>query len=122
MSSIGGISRSGRGELALVVGRGRRLVSVTDVAAALGVDRVTAAKKLARWADEGWLRRVRRGLYIPVPLDAENPALWSEDPLVLADAVWAPCYFTGLTAASHLGMTEQVFRTTVLKTAARVRS
>lgn len=121
-SSAGGISRSGRGELALVVGRGRRLVSVDDVAASLEVDRVTAAKKLARWAAEGWLRRVRRGLYIPVPLDAENPALWSEDPLVLADAVWSPCYFTGWTAASYWELTEQVFQTTVLKTAARVRS
>lgn len=122
MSFVGGISRSGRGELALVVGRGRRLVSVTDVAAALEVDRTTAAKKLARWAAEGWLRRVRRGLYIPVPLDAVNPALWSEDPLILADAVWSPCYFTGWTSANHWGLTEQVFQTTVLKTAARVRS
>ncbi len=101
---------------------GRRLVSVTDVAAALEVDRRTAAKKLARWTDQGWMRRVRRGLYIPVPLDAENPAAWSEDPLVLADAVWTPCYFSGWTAANHWGLTEQIFQSTVLKTASRVRS
>lgn len=122
MSTPSGISRSGRSELGFVVGRGRRLVEVDDVASALGVDRATAAKKLARWAEEGWLRRVRRGLYIPVPLDAENPSSWSEDPLVLADAVWAPCYFTGWTAANHWDLTEQIFHTTVLKTTRRVRS
>jgi predicted transcriptional regulator of viral defense system len=123
MSVPAGISGSGRRELARVAGGGRRrLVSVADVAKALEVDRTTAAKRLARWTDQGWMRRVRRGLYIPVPLDAKNPATWSEDPLVLADAVWAPCYFSGWTAANHWGLTEQIFRRTVLKTTNRVRS
>jgi predicted transcriptional regulator of viral defense system len=56
-----------------------------------------------------------------VPVDADEPSRWSEDPLVLADAAWAPCFFTGWTSANHWGLTEQVFRTTVLKTAHRVR-
>lgn len=116
-----GISAKSREELATVTGRGRRLVHVDDVAAALDTDRLDAAKKLARWAEQGWLRRVRRGLYIPVPVDAGQPERWSEDPLVLADAVWAPCYFTGWTAANHWDLTEQIFRTTVLATTGRVR-
>jgi predicted transcriptional regulator of viral defense system len=41
--------------------------------------------------------------------------------LVVATAVWSPCYFTGWTAASHWALSDQVFRTTVLKTAKRVR-
>ena len=122
LRSGAGISRIGRGELGQIIARGKRLVEVHDVVDALGVDRVTAAKKLARWTEQGWLRRVRRGLYIPVPLDAENPSAWSEDPLVLADAVWSPCYFTGWTAANHWGLTEQIFQTVVLKTTKRVRS
>jgi len=121
MIDTGGISGSGREDLALVVGRGRRTVSVAEVAIALGVDRAAAAKRLARWTEQGWLRRVRRGLYIPVPVDAEDPRSWSEDPLVLADAVWGPCFFTGWTAANHWNLTEQVFRTTIVKTASRVR-
>lgn len=121
MSTLGGISGSGREDLASVVARGRRLVTVADVAEELDVDRVVAAKRLARWTEQGWLRRVRRGLYIPVPVDAEDPQSWSEDPLVLADAVWNPCYFSGWTAANHWNLTEQVFRTTILKTSSRVR-
>lgn len=118
---MAGISGTGRAELASLTARGRRLLSVEDVAHALRLDRPRAGKRLARWEREGWLRRVRRNLYIPVPVDAENPGAWSEDALYVADAVWAPCYFTGWTAANHWGLTEQVFRTTILKTARRVR-
>ena len=41
--------------------------------------------------------------------------------MVVAAAVWSPCYFTGWTAAGHWSLTEQVFRTTIVKTAQRVR-
>jgi predicted transcriptional regulator of viral defense system len=118
----GGISNSGRAELARLVGRGKRALTVDDAETALGLRAEVAAQKLARWADLGWLRRVRRGLYIPVPLEAERPGSWSEDPVFLADLVWSPCYFTGWTAASHWGLTEQIFRTTVLKSTQRIRS
>lgn len=88
-----GISVAGRMELARVLG-GRRFVTTADVSGVLGVDADTAAKKLARWVAQGWVRRIRRGLYIGVPVDAAQPEAWTEDPLVVAAAVW-PCYFTG---------------------------
>lgn len=121
MSKPAGIGARGRAELTAVLGAHRRFVTPTDVVGALGVDADTAAKKLARWAADGWLRRARRGLYIPVPVDASSPAAWSEDALIVAAAVWSPCYFTGWTAANHWALTEQVFRTTVVKTTGRVR-
>lgn len=120
--SQAGISASGRAELAGILGAGRRAVTPADVSSSLHIDSTDAAKKLARWASQGWLRRVRRGLYIPVPVDALNPAGWTEDALVLASMVWSPCYVTGWTAANYWGLTEQVFRTTVVKTTQRVRS
>jgi predicted transcriptional regulator of viral defense system len=116
-----GISGSGRAELAAVVGR-RRFITPSDVATELDVDAHVAARKLAHWAEKGWLRRVRRGIYIRVPVEAENPERWAEDALMVAAAAWSPCYFTGWTAASHWGLTEQVFRTIVLKTTGRVRT
>ena len=122
MSSGRGISRSGRADLAAVLGSGKRFVTPADVVDALGVDPDTAVKRLSRWAEDGWVRRVRRGLYIGVPVDAADPAAWSEDPLLAAAAAWSPCYFTGWTAASHWALSDQVFRTTVLKTAKRVRT
>jgi predicted transcriptional regulator of viral defense system len=122
MQEPAGITGRGRVELAQVLGFGRRFITPADVVSALDVDAATAAKKLARWAEDGWVRRVRRGLYIGVPVEAINPAAWSEDALVVAAEVWSPCYFTGWTAAHHWALTEQVFRTTVLKTAERVRT
>lgn len=116
-----GISRQSRVDLARLTGQGRRFVTVADATEELHLDRGDAARRLARWAEQGWLRRVRRDLYVPVPVDATDPSSWGGDPLVLADAVWDPCYVTGWTAANHWGLTEQSFRTTVIKTTQRVR-
>ncbi|NQW73774.1 MAG: type IV toxin-antitoxin system AbiEi family antitoxin domain-containing protein, partial [Actinobacteria bacterium] len=60
---VGGISAIGREELARVLG-GRRFVTPADVAAELTIESTAATQRLARWARDGWLRRVRRGLYI----------------------------------------------------------
>jgi predicted transcriptional regulator of viral defense system len=122
MLQSGGISGRGRAELAQVLGARSRFIKPSDVAETLNIDADAAAKKLARWAEAGWVRRVRRGLYIGVPVYVTNPAAWSEDALLVAAEVWSPCYFTGWTAAQHWALTEQVFRTTVLKTSERVRT
>src|ERR1039458_516128 len=122
ISQPAGIGSPGRAGLAAVLGNGQRFVRPADVASKLGIDPQDAAKRLSRWTSEGWLRRARRGLDIPLPLEGSNRAAWSEDALAVAAAVWSPCYFTGWTAASYWSLTEQLFRTTVLKTSQRVRS
>jgi predicted transcriptional regulator of viral defense system len=118
---MAGISSEGRARLAAVTS-GRRFVTPVEAGVVLGVSSTRAAQVLARWAEQGWLRRVRRGLYVPVPVDAVSPASWNEDALLIAAELWSPCLFTGWTAAREWGMTEQVFRTTVVKTAVRVRA
>lgn len=122
MSQGRGITGRGRAELASVLASGKRFVTPSDVVDALGIDPDAAAKRLSRWAEDGWLRRVRRGLYIGVPVDAADPVTWSEDALIVAAAVWSPCYFTGWTSANHWALSDQVFRTTALKTTKRVRA
>ncbi len=69
-----------------------------------------------------WLARVRRGLYITVPLGATEPSGWSEDPWVVAAHIFHPCYIGGWTAAEHWGLTEQIFRDIAVFTAQRVRT
>lgn len=122
MSLPAGISGKSRIELAEVFASGKRFISPSNVVDALGVEPRIAAAKLSQWARAGWVRRVRRGLYIGVPVDTRVPFSWSEDPLQVASVVWTPCYFTGWTAAKHWALTDQVFRTTVLKTSDRVRA
>lgn len=122
MSISAGISGKSRIELAAALSQTARFLTPLIVASALEIDETAAAKKLSQWSKLGWARRVRRGLYISVPVEAQNPSMWSEDALVVATEVWSPCYFSGWTAARHWSLTEQVFRPTVVKTANRVRT
>jgi len=98
------------------------LISVAAAAEALGVSRTKAAKTLASLNARDWLRRVRRGLYLVAPLEAEpGQKAIPEDPWLVAQAVFAPCYIGGWSAAEHWGLTEQLFRSTLVVTAAQVR-
>ena len=70
----------------------------------------------------GWLSRVRRGLYLVLPLEAgAGRPVTPEDPWVLAHEAYAPCYVGGWSAAEHWGLTEQIFRSTFVVTAANIR-
>lgn len=98
------------------------LLSVTEGAEALGLPRRTAALKLAALARRGWLLRVRRGLYFIVPLESEpGRPVTLDDPWVLAREVFSPCYIGGWSAAEYWGLTEQIFRSILVVTAAHVR-
>lgn len=99
------------------------LLGVAAAAEALGVPRRTAALRLASLAKRSWLRRVRRGLYLVLPLEAEpgRPAA-AEDPWILAREAFSPCYIGGWSAAEHWGLTEQIFRSTLVVTGAATRS
>lgn len=58
----------GRAQLSQVLRRAGEVVSVDDVSSILQVERQAATKLLARWSEQGWMRRLRRGFYAPVPL------------------------------------------------------
>jgi predicted transcriptional regulator of viral defense system len=122
MSIPAGISGKGRIELAAALSQTARFLTPEIVASALDIDETSAARKLSLWSKSGWVRRVRRGLYISVPVEAQNPSMWSDDALVVATEVWSPCYFSGWTAARYWSLTEQVFRPTVVKTSKRIRT
>jgi predicted transcriptional regulator of viral defense system len=58
-----------RARLAAVLRAAKEVVSVDIVSGTLGMERRAAAKLLSRWKQQGWLRRIGHGLYVPVPLD-----------------------------------------------------
>src|SRR5437868_6126194 len=99
------------------------LVQVADAESALGLQLREAAARLGALARQGWLSRVRRGLYSIVPIEADprRPVI-PEDPWVLAVAAFSPCYIGGWSAAEHWELTEQIFRSTLVVTSASVRS
>ncbi len=84
-----------------------------DAATATQVDRARAARLLQQLANQGWVTRLRRGLYANVPLEATDPATWSADPWAVALAIYAPGYIGGWTALHHWDLTDQIFSATV---------
>jgi len=118
LSGLGKLDRKRLGE---VVRRTKGTVIVVEAAQILELPSVSTAKILARWAKAGWLARVRRGLYIPIPLEAASSDVPLEDAWILAARIFEPCYIGGWSAAEYWGMTEQIFRTVAVMTAQKPR-
>jgi len=93
-----------------------------DAAEVLGVSRDEAARIAGYLASKGWLSRVRRGLFTVVPLEADIPKAWRADPWLVAARVFAPCYIGGWSACEHWSLTEQLFRSVLVVSAAPQRS
>ena len=60
-------SSHARARLSAVLQTARELVTIEDAIKALAVDRHAATKILSRWQQQGWLKRVGRGIYAPIP-------------------------------------------------------
>ena len=109
-----------RARLAAVIRAAREVVSVDIASQTLGIERRAAAKLLSRWKQQGWLRRIGHGLYVPVPLDLANSEQVVSDPWVLVPTLFNQCYIGGWTAAHHWDLTEQLFNETLVFTTRRV--
>jgi predicted transcriptional regulator of viral defense system len=115
------LARNQRAQLSSVIRASKELITVENASTALRLDRVAAAKVLARWTQQGWLTRVRRGLYAPVPLAASLPDQVLEDAWVLVPEIFSPGYVGGVSAAHHWDLTEQLFRTVFVYTTRPIR-
>jgi predicted transcriptional regulator of viral defense system len=110
MTGVGGISKASREQLSRVLRDSREIISVEKAASSLGISSNEASRKLTRWAQQGWVSRVQRGLYVPVPLESRTAEVALEDPWIIANKLYAPCYIGGWTAAEYWELTEQIFR------------
>jgi predicted transcriptional regulator of viral defense system len=116
-----GINRENRAYLERLHRELPAAFDVADAAAVLHLDAERTRRLLGYLARRGWLSRIRRGLYVAVPLDTRRPGEWVEDPWVVAERVFSPCYVGGWSACAHWDLTEQVFRTVLVVTAKKVR-
>src|SRR6266446_9206588 len=111
----------GRAQLQQVLAASRNVIHISDVAKALSVSRVEAAKRLARWREQGWLNRVGSGAYVPASKDTLGYEGVLDDAWVLVPALFAPAYVAGRTAAEHWDLTEQIFKDIVVITGQAIR-
>lgn len=116
-----GISQRNRALLEELHRHATGAFDVAEAARILSLDHDAAGQLLVYLARGGWLSRVRRGLYVAVPLDARRSGEWIEDSWIVAQRVFAPCYIGGWTACERWDLTEQVFRSLLVVTTRRVR-
>lgn len=121
IKKLEGLGRTDRERIGAIIRGTKGTVSVGEAGKILGISSTEAAKMLARWAKKGWFSRVQRGLYVPIPLESQTAEVALEDPWLVAERLYAPCYIGGWSAAEYWGLTEQIFRTVVVMTRQKPR-
>lgn len=111
-----------RQELSRLVREAGDVIEIDHASEILGLERPATSKKLARWAEQGWLRRIRSGVYVASSLDMLTSEAVISDPWILVPALYEPAYIGGRTAAEHWDLTEQIFNDVVVMTTGYVRS
>jgi predicted transcriptional regulator of viral defense system len=111
----------GRSQLVQTLAGSGDVVRISDVERTLDVSRVVAAKRLSRWAEQGWLKRVGVGAYVAASLDTLGSERILDDPWVLIPSLFGPAYVGGRTAMEHWDLTEQIFKDVVVVTGRAIR-
>ena len=121
METLTGLGKVDRERIAAIIRGTKGTISIGEAVEILGVSSTDAAKMLSRWSRKGWFSRVKRGLYIPVPLESRTADVPLEDPWLIAERLYSPCYIGGWSAAEYWDLTEQIFRTVVVMTTQKPR-
>jgi predicted transcriptional regulator of viral defense system len=119
---LSGISATSREQLSRLLRDSPSVLTAGDAASTLGMTHTAAARRLTAWSRAGWLARVRRGAYVPVPIESASADIALEDPWSVATAMFSPCYIGGWSAAEHWGLTEQIFGSLCVMTTKRPRN
>lgn len=107
---------SSRQKVQALLARTNGLVKIDDAQEAFGGSREEASHSLWRLAKQGWIRKLKDGLYRIVPLEVSDASLTDENPWMIANELFFPCYIGGWTAANFWGLTEQLFLKTWVMT------
>ena len=118
----GGITSSNRRLLELLHRSGPGPFTVRDASVLWRLPEDRAGRLLRSLKARGWLARPRRGLYIPVPLEAAHSGDWHEDPWIVAAKLFPQGYIGGWSASEHWELTDQVFRDVLVYSPERVAS
>lgn len=117
-----GIGTEYRRKLAMVITSENEIITPRLVCEILKVSRQEAARILSRWHRQCWVKRIKRGVYIPVAAADTNGRLSIEDPWILANNLFFPGYIAGFSAVKHWDFTDQIFEKTTFFTAKKIRN
>ncbi len=116
MDKLSGIGSTSRERLSRILRISKGIITTELVSKELDISKSEASKMLWSWARQGWLYKIKRGLYVPVPLESSSNEPAIEDPWIIADYLYDPCYIGGWTAAEYWDLTEQIYNSIVIIT------
>jgi len=121
MNGLYGLGKAERERLTLLIRQSGGIISVKEAAGILHIEPAGVAKMLSRWARKGWVSRISRGVYLPVPIESMTVDIPIEDSWIVANKLFSPCYIGGWSAAEYWDLTEQIHRTLVIMTEQKPR-
>lgn len=121
MSGLSGIGKAYRAKLSRVLEQSPNLLTPGLVAQVLEVSAQEAGRLLSRWNDNGWVHRIKRGVYVPASLSSTSTKPVIEEPFLIADSLYAPGYVGGFSAVKHWDFSDQITETTTYFTRNVVR-
>lgn len=117
---MAGIGKKSRIYLAKILTQTKSgLITTSEVSDILKVNKIRARRLLQSWKKNDWLFRIRRDLYQPLSLEADSKQVVVDDPWIVADKLFSPCYIGGWTAIQYWNLTEQIFKTIIVVTSHR---
>lgn len=96
-------------------------VGADELVDAFPMSRQAANQILSRLRRKGWLQRMKRGVYVTVPLGSSSPEPVVEDAWPLAMSLYSPCFISGWSAAEYWDFTEQIFNAVAVVTSSPQR-
>lgn len=82
---------------------------------------IKARALILSWVSRGWITRIKKGLYMTVPLGTVKPKERKEDSWIVAAKVFEPCYIGGWSACEHWGLTDQIFNSIIVFSSKRLK-
>ena len=99
--------------------RNREIFTIDDLAEALETTYDAAKTTASRLANNGWLTRLKPGLYLVVPLAAGERGQYTAHEFYIANHLVEPMYVGFWSALGFHGLTEQVPRSVTIVTTKR---
>lgn len=121
MKNVAGIGKAYREKLSRVLRKYPRLVTPREVSSVLEVSSQEAGRLLSRWCMQGWVSRVKRGVYIPLMITSTSNEAVVEDHFMIADSLYGPGYIGGFSAVKHWDFSEQIIEATTYYTLKKVK-
>lgn len=110
-----------RKKLASVITSAKGIITPNLVSNTLHISPREAGRILSRWNKQGWVKRIKHGVYIPIAVEDITGNLSIEDSWILADKLFHPGYIAGFSAVKYWDLSEQIFETTTFFTTKNIR-